>query len=76
LSNRRLLQACGRALDAVAEETGEVRARTGNTGKRSDIGIDEDVNLGLREFSAAAAHQASMRTSGTVKQRSLVDFLQ
>jgi hypothetical protein len=76
LSNRRLLQACGRALDAVADETGEVRARTGNTGKRSDIGSDEDFARGLREFSVAAACQASMRTAGTVKQRSLTDFLQ
>lgn len=53
-----------------------MRARTGNTGKRSGIGIGEEASRGLREFSVAAAYQASMRTAGTVKQRSLADFLQ
>jgi hypothetical protein len=79
LSNRRLYQACGRVLDAVAEEVAEVRARTGDAGGGdsgwSGLGRTEEFELGLRDVAVGAAYQASLRTSSTVRQRSLADFL-
>jgi hypothetical protein len=78
LSNRRLFQASGRVLDAVADELAEVRARTGNTPEQttwSGIGISDEFELGTRDMAVTAAYQASMRTATTIRQRSLSDFL-
>lgn len=80
LSNRRLLQASGRVLDAVTDELAEVRARTGASAPTtsddwSGIGVSAEFELGMRDVAVAAAYQASMRTATTIRQRSLSEFL-
>ena len=88
LSNRRLFQAAARVLDSVTEELAEVRARTGSGPSAADdyaageygaddwgIGVSAEFELGMRDIAVGAAYQASMRTAGTIRQRSLTEFL-
>lgn len=82
LANRRLYQACNRALDGVDAALAATRERTGGPGEHAESPLDGFDALGISEFgpamqgaSAAAAYQMSRRTTAAIRQRSLTEFL-
>jgi hypothetical protein len=83
LANRRLYQACNRALDGVDAALAATRERTGGPGEDAEsLRADGFDSLGISEFdpamqvaSAAVAYQMSRRTTAAIRQRSLTEFL-
>jgi hypothetical protein len=83
LANRRLYQACNRALDGVDAALAAARVRTGGPGGDAESPLDGGFDaLGIGEFdpaiqlaSAAAAYQVSRSTTAAIRQRSLTEFL-